>query len=382
MAISRRSLFRRVAATTLAGVVAPSLEGLSLAATPPTLPDENQPAYPILLDHNENAYGPSEKVLAALRDALPLSNRYPRTECDSLAAKIAALHGVKSEQVVLGCGSSELLRLAAAAFLRPGKTLVQASPTYPALGQFARRLGAEVFDVPLTKVHEHDVVAMEARLGPSTGLVYICNPNDPTGTLTPRKGIEALIRKLPAKAMVLIDEAYHHFVDPHPNYLSFLDHPIDDPRVMVTRTFSKIYGLAGMRVGYIVAAPGVARRFSAGRLHSGVGPLSAKAADAALDDSQYVRFSAKRNADDRQEFMNRVNGGMLRAIDSHTNFVMMDPMRPPDQVIAHLKKNNILIGPPIPAMDKYIRVSLGTPAEMDEFWRVWDLMPATGKMAM
>jgi histidinol-phosphate aminotransferase len=382
MAISRRSLLRRFGATTLAGVALPSLDGLSLAGVPHTQPDASQSLEPLLLDHNENAYGPSEKVLAVLRDAASSSNRYPRTECDSLVAKIAAVHNVKSEQVVLGCGSSELLRLAATAFLRPGKTLVQASPTYPALANFARSLGAEVVDVPLNKVHEHDLAAMQARIGDTTGLVYICNPNNPTGTLTPRKGIEALIRKLSAQTMVLIDEAYHHFVDPHPNYASFLDHPIDDPRVMVARTFSKIYGLAGMRVGYVVAAPDIARRFSTGQLHFGVGSVSAKAAAAALDDSQYVRLSAKRNADDRQEFMNRVNGGMLRAVDSHTNFVMLDPLRPPDQVIEHLKKNNILIGPPIPAMDKYIRVSLGTPAEMDEFWRVWDLMPATGKMAM
>jgi histidinol-phosphate aminotransferase len=382
MAISRRSLLRRFGATTLAGVVVPSLDGLSLAGASRTQPGASKSLEPLLLDHNENAYGPSEKVLAILRDAASLSNRYPRTECDSLVAKIAALHSVKPEQVVLGCGSSELLRLAATSFLGPGRTLVQASPTYPALGKLARSLGAEVVDVPLNRVHEHDVAAMRARVGPNTGLVYICNPNNPTGTLTPRKDIEALIRKLPAKAMVLIDEAYHHFVDPHPNYVSFLDHLIDDPRVMVTRTFSKIYGLAGMRVGYVVAASDVARRFFAGQLHFGVGSVSAKAAAAALDDSPYVRLSAKRNADDRQEFMNRVNGGMLRAIDSHTNFVMMDPLRPPDEVIEHLKKNNIRIGPPIPAMDKYIRVSLGTPAEMDEFWRVWDLMPATGKMAM
>jgi histidinol-phosphate aminotransferase len=382
MAISRRNLLRRFGATTLAGVVAPSLGGLSLARAPRTQPDASQSPEPLLLDHNENAYGPSEKVLAVLRDAASLSNRYPRTECDALIAKIATLHSVKPEQVLLGCGSTELLRLAATAFLRPGKTLVQASPTYPAIGKLARTLGAGVVDVPLNRVREHDLAAMQARAGATTGLVYICNPNNPTGTLTPREGIEALIRKLPAKAMVLIDEAYHHFVDAHPNYLSFLDHPVDDPRVMVTRTFSKIYGLAGMRVGYVVTAPDVARRLSAGQLHFGVGSVAAKAAAAALDDLEYVRLSAKRNADDRQEFMNRINGDMLRALDSHTNFVMMDPLRPPDQVIAHLKKNNILIGPPIPAMDTYIRVSLGTPAEMDEFWRVWDLMPATGKMAM
>jgi histidinol-phosphate aminotransferase len=383
MAVSRRSLFRRFGASAIVGAAAQSLTGLSLAAVPHMLPDASELPLPILLDQNENAYGPSEKVLTVLRDSAALSNRYPRAEYDSLVAKIAALHSVKPEQVVLGCGSSEILRLAAAAFLGPGKKLVQAAPTYSALGKFARTVGAEVVDVPVNRRFEHDLNAMLASAGDNTGLVYICNPNNPTGTLTPRKDLELFIRKLPAKTVVLIDEAYHHFVSPHENYMSFLDKPIDDPRVLVSRTFSKVHGLAGMRVGYAIAAPDVARRFSAaGQLHYGVGILSAKAAAAALDDSEYVRFSAKRNADDRQEFMNRVNGGMLRALDSHTNFVMLDPLRPPNEVIEHLKKHSILIAPPIPVLDKYIRVSLGTPEEMDEFWRVWDMMPATGKMAM
>src|ERR1700687_1043233 len=136
MPISRRSLLRRFGATTIAGVAVPSLDVLSLAGVPQTQPDASQPPLPILLDHNENAYGPSQTVLAVLREVASLSNRYPRTECDALIARIAALHGVKSEQVLLGCGSSELLRLAATAFLRPGKTLVQASPTHPALANF------------------------------------------------------------------------------------------------------------------------------------------------------------------------------------------------------------------------------------------------------
>ena len=381
MAISRRSLLGRFAASTVAGAALQSLGPLSLAENPHPQGASPRPS-PILLDQNENAYGPSAKVLAVLRDAAPVSNRYPRTEYDSLVAKIAALHAVKSEQVVLGCGSSEILRLAVAMFLGPGKTLVQAWPTYPALGKFARSAGVDVVDVPIKKTYDHDLDAMLARAGHSAGLVYICNPNNPTGTLTSRKDIEAFIRKLPGKTMVLIDEAYHHYVRPNASYASFLDQPLDDPRVMVVRTFSKIYGLAGLRVGYMVADPDMARKVSANRLPLGVSVVSAKAATAALDDSEYVRLTAKRNEDDRQEFMNRLNGGMLRALDSQTNFVMVDPMRPADQVIEHLKKNNILIGPLIPTMDRYIRVSLGTPAEMQEFWRVWDLMPATGKMAM
>jgi histidinol-phosphate aminotransferase len=180
---------------------------------------------------------------------------------------------------------------------------------------------------------------------------------------------------LPASAMVLIDEAYHHFVSSTSAYSSFLDRPFNDSRVMIARTFSKIYGLAGMRIGYAVAAPDIARRLSEHGPQFGVGAVSAKAAAAALDDSEYVSMAAKRNANDRQEFMNQVNARMLRALDSHANFVMMKSPHPVDQVFEHLRKNNILVAPPIPEMNKYIRVSLGTPADMLQFWLVWDLMP-------
>jgi histidinol-phosphate aminotransferase len=373
--ISRRSLLRNLSASAVVCGVTESLGSLSLAAV-------SQPTRPLLLDHNENAYGPSEKVLAVLRDASHRSSRYPRTEYDSLLAKLSALHAVKTEQIVLGCGSSEILRAAAVTLLGPGKNLVQAAPTYPALSKFARNFGAEVIEVPINKMYEHDLDAMLARAGDSAGLVYICNPNNPTATLTPRKDIEVFIRKLPAKTIVVIDEAYHHFISPNSSYASFLDRPFDDPRIVVCRTFSKIYGLAGMRIGYAVATPELANRLSANRLQFGVTVMSAKAADAALDDTDYVCLAVKRNADDRQEFMNQVNARMLRALDSHTNFVMLNPMRPPEQVIEHLKTNNVVVGPRIPAMDKYIRVSLGTLADMQEFWRVWDLMPPTGKMAM
>jgi histidinol-phosphate aminotransferase len=151
---------------------------------------------------------------------------------------------------------------------------------------------------------------------------------------------------------------------------------------MVARTFSKVYGLAGARVGYVVAASDIIRRLSAENLQFGVSVISAAAAAAAIDDSEYVRRVIKRNADDRQEFMNQANVRMLRALNSHTNFVLMNPMRPPTRVIEHLKRHNILVGPVIPAMDKYIRVSLGTPADMQEFWNAWDLMAATDEMAM
>jgi histidinol-phosphate aminotransferase len=259
---------------------------------------------------------------------------------------------------------------------------LQAAPTFPALGRLAQTAAVEVVDVPLNKRYEHDLGVMLDHARTPTGLVYIVNPNNPTGTLTPRKEIEAFISKLPSGVAVLIDEAYHHFVAPVGAYESFLDRPISDPRVIVSRTFSKIYGLAGMRIGYAVATPEIAKRLAAGFPGWSVSIVSARAASAALDDVDYVHLGFRRNTDDRQEFMNQVNARMLRAIDSQTNFVMMNPMRPPDEVIEHLKKNNVLIGPKYPVLDKYIRVSLGTPGEMQAFWRVWDLMPPVDKMAM
>ncbi len=380
MRVSRRNLLSRLAAGAVTGAAFHTLSDFAFASALPA-PPENLAEQGIFLSRNENAYGPSEKVLATMREALSGGNRYPRAEYDSLLDRIGALHQVRPERIVLGCGSSEVLCMAAAAFLGPGKRLVQASPTYPVLGEFAQSIGAEVINVPLNKMYEHDLDTMLAQSDSSTGLVYVCNPNNPTGTLTTRKDIETFIRKLPAKAVVLIDEAYHHYVTGGSTYASFLDHPFDDSRVMVARTFSKMHGLAGMRVGYLVVPAHIALLFSTERLRLGVSVVSARAAAAALDDSEYVLMAAKRNANDRQGFMNQVNARMLRALESHTNFVMLNPLRPVDDVLEHLKSHNILVAPRIPAMSKYLRVSLGTSQEMSQFWRVWDLMPPQ-KMSM
>ena len=339
---------------------------------------------PILLDHNENAYGPSEKVRQVLAEASSMGNRYPREEYELLRSKLAALHAVKEDHILLGCGSSEILRMAATALTGPRKGLVQALPTYATLGRFARSLGAEVTEIPLTHMVEHDLNAMLKRVGDgnTTGLVYICNPNNPTATLTLRKDIEAFIHSLPPAVNVLIDEAYTHFVSPNMAYSSFLDQPVDDPRVLVCRTFSKVYGLAGMRVGYAVGAPETLKRLASGQLRYGVSRISAKAAIAALSDTDYVSAAIKRNSDDRQEFMNQSNIRMLRMVTSHTNFALLDPMRPAAMVLDHLKNHNVLVAPLFPSMEKYIRVSFGIPEDMREFWRVMDLLPPTGKMAM
>jgi histidinol-phosphate aminotransferase len=324
---------------------------------------------------NENAYGPSAKALAAIMSAAGNSNRYPRLQYPELIQRIATSHQTGSDRVLLGCGSTEILRMAASAFLRKDRQLVQASPTFEAIENCARAADSRVIAIPLNPAFAHDLDRMLAAVSPSTTLIYVCNPNNPTGSLTPRKDLESFIAKLPSSTMVIIDEAYHNFAGASSMYASFIDHPIHDERLIVARTFSKVYGLAGLRLGYAIAAPKVVQEMKKFATENNVNAMATEAAFAALDDAAGVAEAVERNANDRQEFFNQAMARALKPIDSHTNFVMMDTLHPANEVIEHFRKHNILIGPQFPPMNTYIRVSLGRPEEMLAFWSAWDQLP-------
>jgi histidinol-phosphate aminotransferase len=375
MPATRRKFFRTLATGAAAAAALPPLADLAFSELVPGS-RASEPGGPIILSRNENAYGPSQKVIACMRDCLQFANRYPDPAVEALRARIAQSHSVKLEQVVLACGSGEILTTSAAAFLGPGKKLVTALPTFEAIGRYAKTIGTEVIEVPLTKNYSHDLAAMLARADASTGLVYICNPNNPTGSLTPRRDLENFVRQLPPTTTVLIDEAYHHFVGANPDYVSFLDQPIADERVIVARTFSKVYGLAGMRIGYAVGAPQKIQALSARRLAEGLNAVGARAALIAWDDVDYVKFSANRNADDRQEFFRQAKTRKIEVIPSSTNFAMLQTHRNATDVIEHFHKNNVAIARLFPSMSTFVRVSFGKPDEMKEYWRVWDLQSA------
>jgi len=375
MPITRRKFFHNVAAGAVATAALPALADLGFSELIPGS-RASEPGGPIILSRNENAYGPSQKVIAAMQDALQFANRYPDPAVKALHERIAQSHSIKPEQLVLGCGSGEILSIAASAFVDPGKQLLTGLPTFEAIGRCAKTVGAEVVEIPLAKNYSHDLTAMLAKAGATTGLIYICNPNNPTGSLTPRKDLEEFIRKLPATTTVLIDEAYHHFVGATPDYSSFIDNPINDDRVIVARTFSKVYGLAGIRVGYAVGAPEKIKPLAARRLPEGLNAVGAHSALVAYDDLDHVQMSAKRNAADRQEFFNQAKARKVLGIASFTNFAMLQTGRPALDVIAHFRKNNIEIARLFPSMNTFVRVSFGTPPQMMEFWRVWDLLPA------
>jgi histidinol-phosphate aminotransferase len=260
------------------------------------------------------------------------------------------------------------------AFAGSGHKLMTAVPTFEAIAHYSSSMGGQVVTFPLTANYAHDLAAMAARADSTTGLVYICNPNNPTGSLTPRREIEALLHKLPASTYVLVDEAYHHFVD-SPEYVSFLDKPVNDPRVIVARTFSKVYGMAGIRAGYSISTVETAATLRRYQNADNLNVLAAHAAAVGLGDAEGTQQAVVRNARDRAEFMQQAGRRGLKSIPSQANFVMMDARRPAPGVIQDFRQRGILIGRPFPPMDNFVRISLGTPEQMTAFWRAWDQLP-------
>jgi histidinol-phosphate aminotransferase len=337
---------------------------------------------PVRLHRNENPFGPSPRVLAAIRDAATATTgRYPDDAGALLRKRLATLHHVYADQVVLGAGSDEVLSTTLSVFAS-GRTVLAASPTYDRVVERARAVAADVVLIPVRAGGAYDLEAMLARADAATGLVYICNPNNPTGSVTRRRDLDAFIQRLPETTHVIIDEAYHHYVGGSSEYTSFLDVPIDDRRVIVTRSFSTVHGLAGLRVGYAIAPPAVAALIQSAGLLNTVSTVAAVAAMAALDETDHVRTVLAHNVDNRQEFANQANARMLRTTDSHTNFALLNTGHPAAEMVAHFRKHGVLVAGPFDGFDKHIRVSMGTSAEMREFWRVWDLLPPNHVMVM
>jgi histidinol-phosphate aminotransferase len=380
MTISRRQFVGAIGSSAAAAIALPALGASPKADLDAQLSPETGPGATLSLNFNENPYGCAPSVFEVIRATAPRASRYASLEYDSLKQRIGTLHSVKPDQVVLGCGSVEVLQTAADAFLAPGANAIVALPTFGAVASRGKQRGAEIIEVPLAADWSHDLKAMRAKVNEKTGLIYICNPNNPTGSITPRKDIDAFLESLPETAHVLVDEAYHHYVTPSGFYSSFLENPSKNPRLIVVRTFSNVYGLAGLRIGYGITSSEVAAVLQAGQLPQDVNAVAVRAALAALDNKEWVETCVRKNADSRQEFLNQANARMLRVIDSHGNFAMLNLMRPVDSVIEHFAMNRILLGRKFPPLGNYVRVTLGTPDEMLKFWAVLDGMQLDMRM--
>ncbi len=368
MPLSRRHFLSRVPVGVAAtAVLIPTLsEAAASAAANAVAVSE-----PILLNSNENPYGPFPSVQAAMEAALRKANRYPDHQYRELVNRIASYNNVAPEQVILGIGSTEILKMAADAFTAPDRPLILADPTFEAIAWYAEKNHAPRSSrSPLTSDYAHDLEAMVAKAPKAGALIYLCNPNNPTASLTPASKIESFVNGLPPNVTVLIDEAYHHFAMGAPQYRSFLDGK--NPRVIVARTFSKVYALAGMRLGYAVSAAETVKQLRSYQTHDNVNIAAASCGTVALNDDQAMRAAVARNAADRDAFSRQAQSRGLKVIPSYANFAMFDAGHPVKQVIAYFEQQNIRIGRPFPPMDTFVRLTFGKPEEMSAFWKAWD----------
>lgn len=325
----------------------------------------------VWLNANENPEGPCRAALEAMAEALGATGRYHYQEYRDFVAAIARSEGLEARQVLVGAGSSEVLQVAVWAFTGPARPLIYSEPTFELPIGIARALGHPVIPVPLTEAYGADVKRMAAEAEKAGGgLIYLCNPNNPTSTITPKGDIAWLVANLPPETVLLIDEAYIHF-STDPQLESALGYVCQDKEVIVTRTFSKIYGMAGLRVGFGCARPELITRLGALRSNV-VSYVSARAVLAALSqlpdmlDERRARLAAVRG--DLCDWLREREIGYL---EPHANFVMIDVRRDVREVIPELVRRGVAPGRPFPPLTHMLRVSIGTAAEMEKFKRAF-----------
>jgi len=317
----------------------------------------------VKINANEFPEGPSEQGLAALAAVAKNGNRYQYPATAALVMTAAQLEGLEPEHFAVYPGSSLALHHAVIAFTSPKRALITASPGYEAAALAAEFLGAKVVRVPLRKDGSHDLPAMlKAAKKQPTGLFYVCNPNNPTGTVTPRADIEKLIAAKPAGSVVLLDEAYIHFCDEPPA----VDLVRAGKDVVVLRTFSKVYGMAGLRAGFALGRKDLVKRVSG--WNAGAMPVTAMAAaHAMLLEPELVPTRKKHNAARRASLMAFFETHGFTFTPSVSNKLMVDARMPTQQVIDGLKARKIYVGRPWPVWPTHVRVSIGTADDMARF---------------
>jgi histidinol-phosphate aminotransferase len=341
----------------------------AVAAIDPYVPGRVPAAVPgaLKLASNENPFGPSAPAIEAARASLHDVNRYPEAGAVTLRAKLAQRHGVTPEQVLVGSGSDEVLYLLAGTYLEPGRCAVMASPPYGIHRISARYMGAEITLVPLVE-GVHDLAAMgaaarakAASAGGAFGIVYVANPHNPTGTAVSLAALEALVDEVPADWLIIVDEAYHEFMDAS-SRCTALDLLGRHPGLVVTRTFSKAYGMAGMRVGYAIASAEVLEPVSRIRPPFNVSTPSLAAAAAVLDDAVYLAQTVRDTLVSRAALEAACDRLGLRRMSSQANFVLIEDR---DGWPAALEADAISVRPGATlGVPGWARISLPRPADV------------------
>lgn len=318
----------------------------------------------IKLASNENPLGPSPLALAAAERALRDVHRYPDGTAFRLRERIAQFHGVTRAEVLTGGGSNEILDLIVRTYCTTAHHVVFAEPSF-----VVYRLASLTYGVPFTAVNtvelRHDLPSMAAAVTPATRVLFVANPNNPTGTYVPREAVERLLREVPAEVIVVMDEAYFEYADA-PDYPDSMTLRGLRERLIVLRTFSKIYGLAGLRIGYAIAPPVLIDYMNRVRAPFNVSSQGQAAAIAALDDTAHVAKSAEQNRRERRRLGVALTALGLRVAESQANFVYVDLGRPARPVYDALLRKGVIVRP-FGNLPNGLRVTVGNPDENDRF---------------
>jgi histidinol-phosphate aminotransferase len=332
----------------------------------PTLPSGVKA---IRISSNENPLGPGKAALDAIVRKFPEAGRYPfnSTPADgALVAAIAARFGTKAENVVLGAGSQEILKSAVRAFTSPSRGLVTAAPSFENCPQMAARIGHPVTEVKVDAALRLDLNGMAAAAN-GAGLVFLNNPNNPTATVHGSKAVADFVQRVRASSpdtVILIDEAYHDYVT-DPAYESAIPLALQTPNVFVARTFSKAYGMAGLRVGYAIGQAATLKPLAQLKMPYNVSVFGIAAALAALADQRHIAEERARNIEVRTYTIKALDDLGCKSSDSQANFLFVDVGRTAEEFRDSCAKHGILVGRPFPPLEKtYARISLGTMDEM------------------
>ncbi len=332
------------------------------------------------LSSNENCWGPPESVMKAMNNAWKYSNRYGYPDAN-IVGEIAKHHGVKPENILLGAGSGEILDVVGTTFLLGGKKVLGVEPSYSSVYQHATSIKTTAIKLPLGKDYRQDMAAMIKAANTRAseiGLVYLCNPNNPTGIVVSKQEVKQLLDGIPKDMPVLIDEAYHHFVD-DPSYATSVPYVIEGRPVIIARTFSKIAALAGMRLGYAVATADIVQKmrpYSMGSInalvkHGGAASLKDTAAQAEVKNKVMAL---------RKKTTSELNALGYETLPSETNFFMVSIGREVVPVIEEFRKKGVAVGRPFPPMTTHMCVSIGTADEMARFMTAFkEIFPAKAK---
>lgn len=356
-----RREFGRLAMLMTAGAALPFSHEFALAQDLKAI--ANIPPDAVRLHTNENPMGPCPAALEAVRQIVPQGGRYLFEQTHAFVEAMAAAEGLPTSHILPSAGSSDPLHRAILAFTSPTRSLVTADPGYEAPERAARFIGAKVIQIPLRKDYSHDPQGM-ARADPNAGVIYICNPNNPTGTVTRKEDVAALVADKPKDCVVVIDEAYIHFATSASPATELVAAGKD---VIVLRSFSKLYGMAGLRAGAALGRPDLLERL---RGYGGLAflPVTGMAgATASLKDKGLVSERRKVVADIREELFAWLDKKGYAFIPSEANMVMIDGRRPGREIATAMLQHKIAVGRTWPSLPQHVRVTVGTREEMAKF---------------